>query len=489
MSAGDGVAAPGAGRRARDLLARVPLAIWPLLLLAVGLRTQLWLEYHPAALNIADTADYVYAARTELFADSTKPAGYPIFLRGAHAISEQLEFTIALQHLLGLATGLILYAAVRRLGAPLWAGALAAAAVLFSLDQVFLEHAVMGETVFTLLFAGSLYAAIRAVDPGRALAGPFTSRHAWIAAAATAMALAGWIRPVAVPVIGLLALWFALALGGTWRARLANAALAAATGAVVVLGYFAIHSASNGYFGLSEAGGWAMYSRVAPFADCSRFEPPAGTEELCEKTPEAARPGPDFYGQQPDSPARILFGAPPTGNEELGAFARRALLAQPLSYAEDVTRDFVRYFFPGFKPQDFSGVGYEVVDVDRRAAGTEEFQIEALNGYYADDRYAIEPGISTLGEIQDVLRVHPKLLLVSVLLGLAGLVLAAGRLRWGIALLLFCSLAIMAIAPATAIWSSRYAIPADGPLVACGAIGAWLIWARLQRRRTAAAPL
>ena len=82
----------------------------------------------------------------------------------------QLEFTIALQHLLGIATGLILYAAVRRLGAPVWAGVLAAAAVLLSLDQIFLEHAVMNETVFTFLFALALYAAVRALDP-RAPAG------------------------------------------------------------------------------------------------------------------------------------------------------------------------------------------------------------------------------------------------------------------------------------------------------------------------------
>ena len=60
--------------------------------------------------------------------------------------------------------------------------------------------------------------------------------------------------------------------------------------------------------------------------------------------------------------------------------------------------------------------------------------------------------------------------------------MARGRLRWGVVLLLSSALAIMAIAPATAIWSSRYAIPADGPLVACGAIGAWLVYLRIARR-------
>ena len=57
---------------------------------------------------------------------------------------------------------------------------------------------------------------------------------------------------------------------------------------------------------------------------------------------------------------------------------------------------------------------------------------------------------------------HPKLLLLCVLLGAAGVVLARGRLRWGVVLLLGTSLAMMVIAPATVIWSSRYAVPPRG---------------------------
>ena len=63
---------------------------------------------------------------------------------------------------------------------------------------------------------------------------------------------------------------------------------------MLVLGYFALDSAETGEFGFGSASGWALYSRVAPFADCDRFEPPAGTEELCERTDSSARSGPDF---------------------------------------------------------------------------------------------------------------------------------------------------------------------------------------------------
>jgi hypothetical protein len=478
-------AARAVGTRARELAAAVPLAIVALVVFGIALRLALWLAYSPTVINLADSGSYVGLAGGELFGEATRTVGYPIFLRAAHAISSQIEFTIALQHLMGIATALVLYAAVRRLGAPVWAAAAAPAAILLSLDQIFLEHAVMNETLFTLLFVIALYAAIRALGDPRPIAGPFDTRHAWIAAAAAAIALAGWVRAVGVSVIALFVLWFAFACPGSWRVRLANAAVSALVAAAVLLVYFAMHSSATGYFGLSEAGGWALYSRVAPFADCTRFDPPKGTRALCERTPVDARPGPDFYGHEPGSPARRLYGGPPAGDEQLGEFARRALFAQPLSYAADLGRDLVRYFFPGFQPQDFSGVGLEVLDVNRRAPGTEEALAAALNGYYDDDAYEIDSDVETLADLQDILRVHPKLLLVFVLLGGTGIALARGRLRWGLVLLLGTALGMMVIAPATAIWSARYAVPASGPIVAAAAIGTWLLAGRLRDRVTA----
>ena len=338
-------------------------------MLAVGLRLALWTSYSPAVINLADAGVYQELARGELFGDPTRTVGYPIFLRFLHAISSQLEFTIAVQHLIGIGSGLLLYATVRRLRAPVWVAAIAAAPLLLSLDQIFLEHALMNEPLFTLLFVFALYASVRALGEERPLRGPLTNRLAWIVAAASAITLAGWVRAVAVPVIALFVLWFAVAIAGSWRARLLRAGVATLTAVALMLSYFALHAADNGYFGFTEASGWALYSRVAPFADCDRFEPPAGTRALCEGSSVDDRPGPDFYGYEPGSPARQLFGGPPEGNEELSAFARRALFAQPFSYLSDVGRDLVRYFFPSFQPQDFSGVGLELLAIDRRAPG------------------------------------------------------------------------------------------------------------------------
>jgi hypothetical protein len=481
-----GAAAPG---RLVAVLGRVPPVLWVLLLLAVGLRLALWLSYSPAVINLADSGIYEELARGELFGDPTRTVGYPIFLRFLHAISTQLEFTIAAQHLIGIGSGLLLYATVRRLGAPVWVAAVAAAPILLSLDQIFLEHALMNEPLFTLLFVFALYASVRALGEERPLRGPLTNRLTWIVAAASAITLAGWVRAVAVPVIALFVLWFAVAIAGSWRARLLRAGVATLTAVALMLSYFALHAADNGYFGFTEASGWALYSRVAPFADCEEFEPPAGTRALCEGSSADGRPGPDFYGYEPASPARRLFGGPPEGNEELGAFARRALFAQPFSYLSDVGRDLVRYFFPSFQPQPFSGVGLELLAIDRRAPGAEEGIAAAMNRYYDFDSYEIDSSVGTLADVQEVLRVQPKLLLAAVLLGLIAIPLAAGALRWGVVLLLGTSLGLMVVAPATAIWSARYAVPASGPIVAAGTIGAWLLVVRLRdRARPAPAP-
>ena len=484
----EGSTAARLAARTRALVGSIPPALAILVLIAVGLRLALWLAYSPAIVNLADAGAYVSAAGNELFGDATRTVGYPIFLRAVHAVSAQVEFTIAIQHLIGIVSGLVLYGTVRRLGAPVWAAVVAAAAILLPLDQMVLEHALMNEPLFTLLLVIGLYAAVRALEDPRPIAGRLDSRHAWVAAAAVAIGLSAWVRAVGAPVIALFVLWFALALPGSWRARLANAVACAAAAGAVLLTYFAIHESHTGYFGLTESSGWALYSRVAPFADCSRFEPPEGTRPLCEETPPDQRAGPDFYGQQPDSPARRLFGAPPAGNEELGAFARRTLFAQPLSYLEDVGRDVIRYFQPSFMPQDFSGVGPDLLDVNRRAGDVELALAATFNAYYTDDEYEINRGVDTLAAIQDVLRVHPRLLLLSLLLALAGVVVARGRLRWGLLLLLATALAVMVIPPATVIWSSRYAVPAQGPLVAAAAIGAWALFERTRASRGEPAP-
>jgi len=472
--------------RLGELVRQVPLGLAILLVLGIELRLALWFAYEPSVQTLLDTVVYVGMADGELFADPARSAGYSIFLRALHLVSDQVAFTIAVQHLLGIGTALLLYGGFRRLGTPVWVGVVAAAGVLLSLDQIFLEHTIFTESLFTFLLALSLYAAVRFMDEGRPLWGPVTTRHAWILAAAVALGLAGWTRSVVVPMLPLFAIWFAAAAGGSWRVRLGRAAIAGTAVAALLVGYAALQSAHNGFFGLSKSTGWAMYARTAQFADCEKFDPPAGTEALCETTPPVERPGPDFYAWVEGSPARDLYGGHPNGNEELNSFAQAAILAQPWDYAKTVTIDSLRYFWPGLDSRDYGGVGIDVLDIDRRS-GVEPEVGAALDDYYADETLHVGGLAGALADVQDVLRIQWWTMIVFAVLGACALVLSRGRLRWGMVLMLGTSAALLVIPPATAIWSARYAVPLTGPMAGAAAVGAWLLFRRIRDGRAGAA--
>jgi hypothetical protein len=478
-------------RRRLVFLRRVPTVVWALLLLAIGLRIWMWIGYQPARMDLTDTVGYLWQLEVGVFHDPVHPAGYGIFLQAIREVTARLEVTIAIQHLLGLATGVLLYAAVRRFGCPIWTAVAAAAAVLLSPDQVFLEHALMSETLFALLLGLSLYACARAYASGRERVWRgLDARAAWLVAAGALLGLAACVRGVAVPLPAVLVLWAAVALGGAALIRVRNAALVGGAALLVLLGYATLNYLESEQFALGETSGWALYSRTAPFADCERFTPPDGTEDLCETTPVRSRPGPDFYGWESASPARRLFGGQPTGDDELGTFARRAILAQPLDYVETVGYDTLRFFVPHtplvpdwFEDRTLSGLGYEITDIDARAPDFEQQVLEYTRTFYPSTTLSVTGAVDPLGEVQDVIRVHPALLLGSVILGLIGLAVSRGSARSGLVLFLAVGLLMLLISAATTTYTARYAVPAQGPLVAAGAIGLWQLASWLAGRR------
>src|SRR5438874_2082842 len=79
--------------------------------------TAVFVYYNGDALRYA-RINPLTGAHLGLFSDISAPGGYPIFLRVVREIWSALAFTIGIQHCLGVATGLLLYAALRRMGAP-----------------------------------------------------------------------------------------------------------------------------------------------------------------------------------------------------------------------------------------------------------------------------------------------------------------------------------------------------------------------------------
>src|SRR5215467_6579942 len=87
-----------------------------LILLGTGLfiRIILMLLYFPAVMIFVDSPRYARINAWPLFGDFWMPAGYPMLLQVLHTISQQMWVTIAIQHLMGLAVGPLLFLALRR---------------------------------------------------------------------------------------------------------------------------------------------------------------------------------------------------------------------------------------------------------------------------------------------------------------------------------------------------------------------------------------
>lgn len=461
---------------------RPPPALAILLLTGIAARVWLMADYRPAYLSSNDSARFLHFAHIKdgMYEDSFGPTGYAAFLKALRLVSDQLEFTVAVQHLLGVAAALLLYAAVRRLGAPVWAAAIPAAVTLLSGDQLYMEHSLLSEGPFLPLLAGGLYAAVRALEPGG-------RRLRWLALAGALFAGTALFRNVGLILPPVLVVWTLLAMPGGIRGRLLPTA-AAAGAAALVLGSYAIGAAlDGGNTGWTATSGWNAYGRAAPFADCRKFDPPKGTESLCDATPADRRPGSLFYLWFKGSPARKKYGHPPIGQKTLGEWGKRAILAQPFDYLKTVACELPRFLNPELCKKSFSGGGYFLMS-RRDATAERNVQVQLAREY---DHGGYHPGSSgdTIADWQRTERLHgwvPGLMVAFMLLGL---VAARGLALRGLALFGLAGTALVVMPAATLTLLGRYTVPPTPVIAAAGAIGAWAIVERLRdRRHTRAAP-
>lgn len=467
-------ASEGEGRR--SMVDRLPKPFVPLvvvLLVGLGLRLYAMDSYRPSPMTMADSTAYIWNAAGNLFNDAVRPAGYSVFLRGAHAISQNLMVTIGLQHLLGLATAVLLYLIARRLGAPRWFALAPAAVVSLSGDQVFLEHTLLSESTFTFFLCCGVYAAIRILDGTRTLL--------WAATSGLLIASAATIRTAALVLVPLFAIWSLLSLPASWRRRLIVGGATLVAGALVLGLYAGSQNRAVGTWDIGRSSGWSLYSRVAPFADCGQFTPPGGTRFLCETTPADQRQGPEYYGWI-GGPARARFGDPPNGDATLQRFATSVVLHQPFDYSKVVMKDMVRYFVPTFGfDRPSNGTGPELFTFDRRAPSYEQGIEEVVESYY--DPFTLQfsaGGVRALASYQELVRVHGILFLELLVLGVAGLFLTSDTRRRGLILLLVTIAALLIVPAATTVYSARYASPVEGLAAAAAAIAAAALVSRLR---------
>ena len=452
-------------------------------LLVVGAAVRLWLmlSVRPALIGYADSYTYIAAARGPLFGDPLRPVGYSVFLRLVHELNANLSFTILAQHTLGLVSAVLLYLAARRVGISRWWSLLPAGVVALAGPQIMIEHTPLTESFFVFLQSAALYAAARAVGE---------RDWAWAVAAGAIAGASVTVRALGIFLVAVIALCLLVLPPASWRRRLARVTATLAAALLVVGVYVFAQERETGFTGLTPAGSWNLYGRVGPFADCDKFDPPAGTRRLCEDTPEEERRGPNDYIFNPEtSPAIQAFGTPFTAsqenNEKVAAFARAAIVHQPLDWLEDVFSDEMpryvqssRILRPGVG-LDFDGLQ------DNLLGGFQAPQTAVLiSTYYSTTGEYRHPGrLDAFLQYERGTRVTGVLFALLALLAIAGAVLARRELGRGA--LLFIGVALVSILgpPLTLFYDARYAIPAFGPLAAAAAIGGAALTDRVRARR------
>jgi hypothetical protein len=456
--------------------ARVAL-VGIVLLAAGGIAVRVWLTaiYSPALLGFSDSSAYITAAAHNVFSDPQHPAGYPLFLRLLHELSDSLRFTILVQHSVGIVSGVLLYQSVRRLAVPPWLGLLPAAVIFFGGTGLLLEHAPLADPLLTFLQSVAIYAVVRALEGAEV-------RWALLAGVATGASF--WVKTVGLSSALLIPIVLLLAAPGDRRRRLLSASAAGISIAFVIFAYVAVQASFTGWWGYERQSAWNLYARVSTFVNCSHFAPPKGTAFLCPTEAPSARHGPNYFQYDPHAPAVERYHgpghAPPSANAVLEKFSLAAIEQQPAAYARAVAHGLTFYVFPrrgeGYSPQEIR----EAL-VAPPTAGAER----SIAAFYprGSDVHRSPSAMRAISWYEAHTRVGGAFMIVLLLGALCGPLLLRGRTRAAAGFLGLTALLSIALAVALNSYDARYAYPTFGPLVASAALGGWAVAAWLRRLR------
>ncbi len=299
----DDTTASAAGRPSRAL----PLTWWRghtvfgvVLLVGLGLRILAQLAFRPA-LIVGESGSHLVFLST--WTPSTAhPVGYGILeLAPLSLFTDALAPVVAVQHLMGLTTGVVVYVLLLRWGVWRWLAAVATVPVVWDAYQLAGEHLVLPDTLFVLLVALAL------------LVFGWTARPSATAALGGAILLgaATTVRLAGAPLV-LAAVLLMLMVGRSWRDRLAGALIVMVGFAIPVAPYVAWYHHAHGEYAVAQhqtrrdddANTWRFAGYVPPetWPRGARLYAQHGSDQL-----EAARPAADAlvsyqkHGVIPDS--------------------------------------------------------------------------------------------------------------------------------------------------------------------------------------------
>ncbi len=355
------------------------LALVVIVVLGVILRVWFLIAWRPALLGYPDGDNYMLAAHGVLFSDPVRVAGYVLFLRFLHLIWPHLILVPFTQHVSGLASGLLLYDALRRARAPRGLGLAPAAVVILGGFELMLEHEVLTDSSFIFLVDLSVWFIVRA----------WRGSWWWALAAGISLGMAVDDRTVGLELLPFMVMCLCIAPAAELTARVpstlrhgrgvaralgveallaahpvarwrAGVVVVAVAGALMPITVFLVaHETQTGVFNFTSDGNLQLYGRVSAWADCKKFTPPPGTADLCIKEPVSERPGYNYWEYTAASPIRSAFGTnlTPADGARMGAFAEAAIEGQPFTYLKYVLRDLARVVDPSFPASPYPRIG------------------------------------------------------------------------------------------------------------------------------------
>jgi hypothetical protein len=427
------------------------------LVAALVLRILTALAFRPIMWFGGDSASYL-ATGLRLIPDPARVGGYGFMLwilRPLHS----LALVAAVQHLMGLAMGVLIYLLARRFGLPAWAATLATVPVLFDAYELQLESDALPDVPFAFLVVLALYLLLR--SPGE-------RRPARTTAAAFLLGVSALLWPVGLVLLGVLLAVLLIALL-IRRAGLVTVLAALLAGALPVAAYSAWFSIHRHQFSLTRSDGVYLWSRTMSFADCAVIRPPAAERPLCP--PPGPRIAASLYIWNANSPVLAM----PSGrfsartNHLALRFALRAIAAQPGGYAAAVGHDFALSFFWDRPVHPDAAIVDRYQFADAATAWVPPTLWTPGGGTLAGDQAAynngrpaptrvVQPYASWLVTYQRYVYLRGTLLGVILLAGLAGMVIrrrvSGPGLPWAFAV------TILLVPPLVADLDLRYLVPA-----------------------------
>ncbi|MGH3393587.1 MAG: hypothetical protein ACRDPO_02755 [Streptosporangiaceae bacterium] len=491
---GEAASAPAAQSRASALmLLRRHWLISLLLLAGVILRVLTYMAYHPALLYV-DTLKYLYKEWP-----GADPLGYKVLLKVMLSVTS-LGAVAVLQHLLGLAMAVALYAVLVRRGAARWLAAVAAAPVLLDAYQLQMEQMIMPDVLFEAMIVAGLVVLL------------------WRPVVTTRLAIVAGVilgASAAVHQIGeilvLPAVAYLILTTGGWRRVLRQSAVLVAAFIVPIVVYCTGSLYVTGHFWLASSADQNL-GRLAVSADCATLKLPSYLRQMCP-SPSVQANGADWLEHSKNSPLHNpVIPAGMTKGQMLAQLESAIEHQQPLRVLGSFLRDSARLFagsrpaikgitpisrwqfqthYPVFPPEVSLGAGNKII-VGIQRAPYEPFHERLLRPSYGGRAQVDKPIASFLRSYQLKGGYTPgPLLALATILGAIGTLFVLRRRQRGTrqrelataCLLVFATAALILLISDFTEFSWRYQLPALVTLPPAGVLGVSVLVAQFRDRR------